>query len=146
VWLNGALLGALNGTAGCIPNLWNRLKREGRFTQGYSSRAWGGRGVKASGDTHDHGFALDIVTGARRGHQALSQADVRDLIHALQRSGFAAAFRIVGYNMGTASNPNINKTEHVHAAYLNQSNYHALVASTGPGGSAELDKMLLRRA
>jgi hypothetical protein len=133
--LNGDLARPLNIVAQLAPNTWAKCKRERRFTQGYSSRAWGGRGVKASGDTHDHGFALDIVT------RGLSTYEVRVLVAAFQHAGFAAAFRVLGYNMGTARNPIINRTEHLHAAYQGESNYAALVRSTGPGGSANIERM-----
>lgn len=135
VWLNGDLLKPLNIVAQLAPNTWAKCKREGLFTQGYSSRAWGGPGVSASGDTHDTGHALDIVT------KTLSTYEVKVLAAAFQHAGFAAAFRIVGYNMGTARSPIINRTEHLHCAYRNQSNYAALVRSTGPGGSANIERM-----
>lgn len=135
VWVNGELMEPLNIVARLAPNTWAQCKREGRFTQGYSGKAWGGSGVRASGATHDTGHAIDIVTGG------LSTYLVRVLVGAFQEAGFAAAFRIVGYNMGTAARPIINKTEHLHAVWRGRGNYAALVRSTGPGGSANIERM-----
>lgn len=143
VWVNGDLLRPLNIVAElCGPILWGKLKRERRFSQGYSSRAWGGRGVKASGSTHDTGHAMDIITDRWKGHPPLTNAEAHELVTALQRAGFEAALRVRGYDLGNGSTV---KTEHVHAALKGHSNAGLLALSTGPGGHAELGRMLASR-
>jgi hypothetical protein len=145
VWLNGALAKPLNDVAYTLnqtaPGLWAMLKGEGRMSQGYSPAAWGGQAVKASGDTHDEGYSLDILTGPHNTHPELSDAAVRALCHALTFHGFAAPFRIVGYDLGTV----INHTEHVHAVYAGHANYTACHASTQPGGRAYIETMVRGR-
>jgi hypothetical protein len=142
VWVHGDLLGPLNDAAARLGLLWHRLKAEHRFSQGYSSRAWGGRGVKASGDTHDAGFAVDIITDRWKGHPALTQAEAGELVTALRKSGFEAALRVRGYDLGNGSRV---QTEHCHFALRGHSNAGLLALSTGPGGHAELSKMLASR-
>ena len=140
-WLNGRLKDPLEKVASAAPGLWAKLKSEGRFTQGYSGLAFGGKSVTASGTTHDKGGALDIVTGQKGPYPPLLDTYVRSLVKAFEDAGFAAPFRIVGYDLGTA----VNKTEHIHAVLKGFGNYRACYAATRKGGNAHIDKMIAKR-
>lgn len=143
VWLNGDCNAAINRVAElCGPVLWGKVKAEGRVSQGYSSKAWGGKGVAASGSTHDSGHAIDVITDRHSGHGALSQSEAATLVTAFQRAGFEAALRVRGYDLGDGSRV---RTEHVHAALRGRSNAALLALSTLPDGPAYLDKMLAAR-